>query len=606
MDRVGNAGEGSRGSVAERWHPAWVGLAGVLAYLPTLRYGLTRYDDPWLIGDNALLQRFEWSTIRTVLFDFSVERRLLLGAEYLPLRDLSVLLDFAVWGDAYGGHHLTQVLLYGAQCAVAAWLVLELFGSRPLSWWVGAGFALHPVHVEAVAWLSERKGVLGGVLFFSAALVGVRYLRRGAPWRLALALLLLAGAVLSKGHMLAGAGALVMSALWLGDVPPQRRWAIGVGSLVVGVLAFLPVYLAGQAVGMVQAYHGGGLLETAMLFTVVHGKYLLLTMLAGPYAIAYPLGADLDGAADPWLALLGGSALLVFAFFSVRALFRPAFRTPTSFGLSWWLVFLAPVSHVVFPLQNLLADRYLLVGIWGLLLVFGVGLVRLPVRPGRILGAAWLIASLAWTMLQVPHWESSRRLRTHAVAVHPGHIDSWHRLASEAQERGHFDEAERFVELGLAQAEGAEDRWRLHHRRALILKERGDIDEAIVWMRLAASGRRAHKAYANLAHLLAARGEWVEALAAARQATEYEPRSAHNQRTRGIMALRIGEVEEACLAFDEAVLLEPFNPDNHFNVGLCGLRSDDDAKRDSGFERAIALDPSLAPQVEQMLRSGPR
>ncbi|MEM7135614.1 MAG: tetratricopeptide repeat protein [Myxococcota bacterium] len=601
---MGNAGEGSRGSVAGPWHPAWVGLVGVLVYLPTLRFGLTRYDDPWLIGDNALLQRLDWDSIRTVFFDLSVERRLLLGAEYLPLRDLSVLLDFAVWGDAYGGHHLTQVLLYGAQCAFAAWLVLELFGSRPLAWWVGAGFALHPVHVEAVAWLSERKGVLGGALFFSAALVGVRYLRRGTSWRLVLSLLLLAGAILSKGHMLAGAGALAMSALWCESAPLRRRWALGVGSLVAGVLAFLPVYLAGQAVGMVQAYHGGGLLETVMLFTVVHGKYLLLTMLVGPYAIAYPLGADLAGAADPWLALLGGSALLVFGFFSVRAVFRSPFRTPTSFGLGWWLIFLAPVSHVVFPLQNLLADRYLLVGIWGLLLVFGVGLVRLPVRAGRVLGAAWLIASLAWTVLQVPHWESSRSLRAHAVSVHPGHVDSWHRLASEAQERGDYDEAERFVEIGLSHAEGSDHRWRLHHRRALILRARGDVDEAIAWMRRAASGPRAHKAYANLGYMLAARGALVEALAAVRQATEYEPRSAHNQRTRGIVALQAGEVEEACLAFDKAVLLEPFNPDNHFNVGLCGLRTDDRAKRDTGFERAIDLDPLLAPRVEQVLRQG--
>lgn len=590
---------------AGRLHPAWVGLLGAFLYLPTARYGLTRYDDPWLIRDNALLHSFTWEGIRRVLFDLSIEQRLQLGAEYLPVRDLSVMLDFAIWGEWFEGHHITQILLYAGLCALAATLVLRLFENRALAWWVGAAFALHPLHVEAVAWLSERKGVLGGVLFFGAACVGVRYLRAGHVIRLAACLALFTASVLAKAHMVAGAAALAMCAIWCVDAAPRRRWAFGTGAFIVGGLAFVPIYLAGQSVGMVQPYHGGSLIETLALFCTVHGKYLLLMMLGGPYSIAYPIDRASASVDLLMLDILGYAGLVVFALLALRALFQGARRGPVSLGLGWWLIFLVPVSHLVFPLQNLLADRYLLVGSWGLLLVFGAGLVRLPTRTSWIVGLCWLIASAVWSVTQLGHWESSRALRLHAVSVHPSHVESWHRLASQAEEEGDFDEAAVYLEKGLEHSESAPDRWRLYHRRALILKKQGRNDEAIHWMREAARQPEAHKAYANLGLLLARQGDVAEGLAQVRKACEYQPRSAHNQRAHGIVALEAGEVDEACSAFALARLLEPFNADNHFNVGLCELRRGNGEASDAAFDEALELRPSLAEQIDQMRRPVP-
>lgn len=569
MGSQSGSGDSGARSLAGRLHPAWVGLLGALLYLPSARYGLIRYDDPWLIRDNALLRGFTWDGVSRVLFDLSVEQRLQLGAEYLPVRDLSVMLDFAIWGDWFAGHHITQVLLYAGLCALAATLVLWLFESRALAWWVGAAFAVHPVHVEAVAWLSERKGVLGGLLFFGAACLGVRYLRFGRTGTLIGCLVLFASSVLAKGHMLAGAGALAMCAMWCADAASRRRWALAVSAFIVAALVFVPIYQSGQSVGMVQPYHGGSLVETLALFGTVHGKYLLLMMLDGPYSIAYPIGRELVGFDGIMLDVLGYAGLIVLVFFSVRALFQSAQRGVVTFGLGWWLIFLAPVSHLVFPLQNLLADRYLLLGSWGLLLVFGAGLVRLPSRTAWIVGLSWLAASTVWSVTQLGHWESSRALRQHAVSVHPAHVESWHRLASQAEEEGRYIEAEVYIEQGLRHSDGATDRWRLYHRRALVLQKQGRRDEAVRWMRKAASQPEAHKAYANLGLLLAQQGDLEEALQQVRKACEYQPLSAHNQRARGIVALQAGEVSEACAAFDKALSLEPFNADNRFNVGLC-------------------------------------
>ncbi|MBT8470716.1 MAG: hypothetical protein KJN97_18360, partial [Deltaproteobacteria bacterium] len=77
----------------ERVHPAWVGLIGALLYARTASYGFVRLDDPWLIRDNRVLHELTPESLWHVLADFSWEQRFRLGAEYLPVRDLSVMLD---------------------------------------------------------------------------------------------------------------------------------------------------------------------------------------------------------------------------------------------------------------------------------------------------------------------------------------------------------------------------------------------------------------------------------------------------------------------------------------------------------------------------------
>src|SRR5690349_20079687 len=84
----------------------------LLIYASVVSYSVVDYDDTWLVSDNFILQRTSLSTLSTIFLDTSSATRFLLGAEYLPIRDVSVSLDFAIWGDWYGGHHLTNLVLY--------------------------------------------------------------------------------------------------------------------------------------------------------------------------------------------------------------------------------------------------------------------------------------------------------------------------------------------------------------------------------------------------------------------------------------------------------------------------------------------------------------
>ena len=138
--------------------PSLVCLATLIAFGPTVHPGYVTLDSAWLTTGNALLQRGEFEVVSKIWTDFSVGTRLTLGAEYLPVRDTSVWLDFLVFGERWAGHHLVNLLLY-----ILAALLFHRFAvntwrdfkgpEKAEEWglWCALLFAAHPVHVESVA-----------------------------------------------------------------------------------------------------------------------------------------------------------------------------------------------------------------------------------------------------------------------------------------------------------------------------------------------------------------------------------------------------------------------------------------------------------------------
>ncbi|HEX7840478.1 MAG TPA: hypothetical protein VF469_23525, partial [Kofleriaceae bacterium] len=162
-----------------RRNPGWslLGLGLVLAvalYAPTLGRGLVNYDDTWLVRDNHVLRHPSWSSLAAV-FDPAPSGRLALGAEYLPIRDLSIMADLAVWGDHYQGLHLVNLVVYLASIALV-FAMLDGFGTgRTIAGLAALIWAIHPSHAESVAWLSERKGILAGLFMIASGHAWVRY-----------------------------------------------------------------------------------------------------------------------------------------------------------------------------------------------------------------------------------------------------------------------------------------------------------------------------------------------------------------------------------------------------------------------------------------------
>lgn len=548
----------------ERLHPAWVGLVGFALYLRTTAYGFVLHDDPWLIRDNRLLHELSVDSVWRVLSDFSWEQRYRLGAEYLPVRDLSVMLDYAIYGDWVGGQHLSQVLLYAGTCAVLASLVLALFQNRSLAWLTGLLFATHPAHVEVVAWLSERKGALGGFLVSSSLLIATSYLRRGGWKRALAACLVFLLAVAAKALTIAGAGALVLIVLWLDSPLRRRRQLTFVAAYAAcGLLVFVPNVWVSRSMGVIVPYHGEGFSDTLLLFFQAHTQYLKLMAYGGPYAIDY--GVRPGGVAmGRWLP--GALAAAFGAGAVVWALLDRSRRTAAMFGLGCWFVFMAPVSHLLVPVQNYAADRYLFLPSFGLLLAFAALLMKLPRAVSSPIGAAAILVACGWTMVQTPVWSSTDRLFENAAQVEPTNAAAWDELASSAVNRQDYELAWAYTRGGLEHSPG---HWRLLHRQALLLAAEGKLDAAIEMMQRAASVPESHKAYANLALLHLKRGDREDALRMAEEAVRLQAETAHNQRVLGIVTYELGDTDTACRAFERAAALDPYDENNVRNLELC-------------------------------------
>jgi Flp pilus assembly protein TadD len=283
----------------------------------------------------------------------------------------------------------------------------------------------------------------------------------------------------------------------------------------------------------------------------------------GPYAIKYPIQ---PGAAEVKDWLPGAIAVLVGVALVLSGIFSRSRRTAVAFGLGWWLAFLAPVSHLVVPIQNYAADRYLFMPSFGLLLAGSALLMKFPRKVALSLTAVAIVMGCGWTIVQTPVWSSSDALFANAVGLHPGNTDAWDKLASSAAERQEPELAWSHTREGLKHSPG---HWRLLHRQALLLAADGRLDDAIEMMERATTVPESHKAYANLALLYLRRGDRDDALRMAEEAVRLQAETAHNQRVLGIVTYEMGDAVTACRAFKRAAALDPYDEDNQRNLELC-------------------------------------
>jgi hypothetical protein len=364
------------------------GLAALL-YLPSVSFGFLGYDDHWLVAKNPILLQPSTGTLHTVFFDLSARSRYLLGSEYLPLRDLSVFVELALVGPDPRLMHLDNVLLYALGCGLLFLALKAWLSDTRLAAVAVLIYLAHPIHVESVAWLSERKGVLA-LVFVSASLLAFhRFALRGRLAWLLISVLLFVCAIWSKGLAIATFGVLVLLVWqhWPSSTKPSTRakW-LGLSLwFVAALLAFAPIYSTGQKLQLVGAFHGGSFGATAALMGEVHARYVGLMLLASKQGIAYPIQS---ATVQPLLSLFGWTLVALFAGSILYALLRSRARVP-ALAAGFWLVFLLPVSQLIFPLQNAMADRYLLLPSIGACLALAYAVRSIPFNWARpaIIGA---------------------------------------------------------------------------------------------------------------------------------------------------------------------------------------------------------------------------
>ncbi len=429
----------------------WLVLVIVLGvYLPTLALTTVSYDDPWLWSEDSPLRAPSGEVLADVFFELDARARRPYGGEYLPVRDVVVAADMAVWGTNEHGLHITQLGLF-LLTVLGLGELLVRFGLRPATAWLGVLiWAVHPSHVEAVAWLSERKGILAGLFAVGCGHAWLRFRRGGSAAWLVAAMVAAVAAIWSKAPAMAIGPALAALDWYL--LPADRRRWITIGGVgLASVLAAAPVMMVALDAKVVSDGVSAVDRSPWTLVPGVIGHYVQSLACATLPSVAYPIQVVGPSSVDVALGALAmlGSVLLWWR--SPRPLAEDAPLRWRRALIAWtWLWFL-PVSQLALPVHIIVADRYVYFAT--LPACIGVAAIVMIVPPsGRRISAALLIGVLSVLTIRAEGaWTSSHALWQRALAVSPGDPKAIENYALVLQVTRQ-DQALAVIERGLAYA----------------------------------------------------------------------------------------------------------------------------------------------------------
>jgi len=543
------------------------------AFLPAVDNDFVSIDDPDYVTANAMVQR--GLTWQGVIWAFSATE----ASNWHPLTWLSHLLDAQFFGLNPAGHHLTSLVLHGVNALLVFALLKAMTGAVGRSWWVAAFFGLHPLRVESVAWIAERKDVLGAMFWLLTMLAYVRWVRDQSPGKTSetsrithhasrwywLTLLFFAFGLMCKPMLVT-----LPFALLLLDVWPLYRFDWKTAK--ARVIEKLPLFvLSAAACGVTfSVQRTGGAVNEVMSPELRFGniivsfvRYLGKLFWPADLAFFYPMPV-----AWPIATVLAALGLLV----AVSALAFGWRKTQPNLGVGWlwYLGTLVPVIGIVAVGQQSIADRYTYIPTLGILIAVVWALHALtsrwkPFLP--IVTAAGVVALAICAMLtrqQVRHWKTTETLCRHALAV---------------TRENHL--AHDLLGVALNQQDRSEEALP-EHLESLRLKPVAAVPQN------------------NLGATLQKLGRFNEAIARHQEAIRLKPHYPEALYNLGIALERTGRFEEAETNFLQAITLRPTYADAQFNLGSLYLRLGrwEDARRQ--FEHALALMPDSADTLNNL------
>ena len=494
-----------------------VAAATAAAYWRVGGCDFVNFDDPVYVTENPHV--LTGVTVEGAKWAFATTH----GANWFPVTWLSHMLDCQLYGVEPGGHHITNVILHVANALLLLVLLYAMTGEPLKCGFVAALFALHPLHVESVAWVSERKDVLSTLLGLLAICAYVRYASRPAIRWYVPTLLLFALSLMAKPMLVT-----LPFVLLLLDVWPLRRFSVFTprrsaggrsrASQAFGLLAekapFVLLSVASSGVTLFAQQQGAVVNTNPVAFRVAnaliaYGAYIWKTLWPCRLAVFYPLPESLS----VWHATGSGALLAGVTFFAARTRRRLPFL---AVGWLWFLGALFPVIGVVQVGKQAMADRYTYVPHIGLFIMvaWGVPLLVRERRYGRLVltGAALTVTGLlaAATYGQVGHWRDSVTLFRHALEVTDRNYLAHNSLGNALKKRGDMEGAASHYREALRICPGHAS---ARNNLGAVLAQQGDVTDALASYASALRLRTNHAAmYYNVADALLRLGDPRSAL----------------------------------------------------------------------------------------------
>ncbi|MEK6644839.1 MAG: tetratricopeptide repeat protein [Planctomycetota bacterium] len=590
-----------------RWCAAGLVLLVLLAYGPTLSSDFIQFDDPQYVIDNPLVRAPSWSGV--VRFFGEVRKPSTVAGYYQPLTMLSLMIDSMISGGVPSPRifHLHNVLLHGLTSVLVMLLLRRVVGGLGVPFILAMLFALHPVQVESVAWISQRKTVLATPLGIGCLLCYLEFGRgRRASWMWgSLACYLLAN--LAKPTIVLLPLVLPLLDAWpLGRrVGPslKEKWPFAVVMVVMGYVAFASQSSSVATVGVPN-------LDSA---AVVWKWIALLSFNVMLYAgnIVWPLQLSPFRDVPTSLALTHPPILMaVFITLGLTVVWILSWRLskPLFVGLGSFFIVLAPALGPVRFFDSCVADRFLYFPLVFLLLPVAAGIVRMEARSTdrvHLLRYAVTILALPAIILmraQQAIWRDSLSFWTYVVASVPDYGIGQQMLAQTFMDDGRLEEAvahaERAVELRPMDSQA-------HALRSRITLHRGDRAGAVEKLRQATTLPLlpdAADVYAALAEALAATGEVEQAKENAVRAVTLGVDATRTYQRVGDAAMQLGKRFDAAAGFyREAIKATPRNAMARWNLGTALEAQGDMAAALAEYEIGLAHFAQVGPPPAQMV-----
>ena len=578
----------------------FLALAVIAVFGQTARHGFVDFDDNAYVYENRHVM--EGLTGEGAAWAITAYH----AGNWHPLTWLSHMLDCQLYGLKPGGHHLTNVLLHAAAAILLLLALLRMTGAIWPSAWVAAIFAIHPLRVESVAWVAERKDVLSGICFMLTLWLYSRYTERPASWGRYLSVVAsFALGLTAKPMLVTLPFVLLLLDYWpLGRVGPPRentpeneanrlrpdrrfmRLVVEKIPLFVLAAASCIVTLTAQRVAM-QSLEQLDFAERIANAVVTYVAYIGKMLYPAGLAVLYPLP---KGPLPAWEVVASVALLLTIS----AAAFLARRKCPyLLFGWLWYLGMLVPVAGLVQVGNQAMADRYTYLAQIGLTAAIAWGPAHLAgSRPSRhwafTVVAAPVLAGLmvcAWHQTQC--WCDSETLWTRALACTSQNSVAHNNLGNEFVLRGEIDAAIAHFHRALEiQPDYVEPFNNLGNAFAF----RGETDKAIAHYRKALEIQPNYmKAHYNLGLALAGRGRFDEAIAHYRAALEIQPDYVDAYNNLGNAFADRGQIDDAITQYRKALDIKPDYMEAHYNLGNALAGRERSGEAIEHYQKALAL-----------------
>jgi tetratricopeptide (TPR) repeat protein len=543
--------------------PLVIFFAVLAVFLPCVLNGFVNFDDYAYVASNAHVRQgltadgIKWAWSNTE------------SSNWHPLTWMSHMLDVSLFGLKPAGHHFTSVLIHALNAALLFIVLRRMTGARWRSALVAALFGLHPLRVESVAWISERKDVLcclfwlltiwAYICYVEPPQLGAKQDSRKKWYGLALGLGVLG--LLAKPMVVTLPFALLLLDYW-----PLSRWPkTPLKKLLLEKIPFFAIAVAGSLVAFMAQNTGGSVTpgDTLTLSArlanaaVSYVRYIGMSFWPANLCVMYPHPGH-------WPADTVACAALALAVLSIIVMWQWKTRPSLAVGWFWFLGTLVPTIGLVQVGRQALADRYTYIpciGLWLAVVWWAARWSECWPRRAAIAGivSATALAACAFlTVRQIGYWKDSKTLFARAMASTPRNWIVAGALADELQRAGQLDDAQSLYQQAI------------------------DINPFHNEVRF------------KYGKLLLDRGHPQEAAVQFQKILEAEPNDVDAHQGLGAAYHDLGRINDAIGQFNEVILLKPEFADAYANLGNClgtkGLT--DEAIR--CFEQAVKLQPGVA------------